>query len=40
MKYSEVEDKTKIEKPLEIGETKSFVIKTIDKDSRRITLTL
>jgi len=40
MKYSEVTDKTKVEKPLEIGETKNFTIKSIDKEARRITLTI
>jgi len=40
MKYNDVEDRTKIEKPLEVGEKRDFIIKTIDTNTRRIVLTL
>lgn len=40
MKYNDVENKTKIDQPLEIGEKRNFTIKTIDPNTRRIALTL
>jgi ribosomal protein S1 len=40
IKYSDVEDKKKIEKPLEIGEEKMFEIKNISPEERRMILTL
>ncbi len=40
IKYSDVEDKKKIEKPLEVGEEKMFEIKNISPEERRMILTL